>query len=157
MASPGRRYAIFGQRACTASSPDTTVGITSGGSNLKRPGIYQILFGAQGAPADNALLWECQRYTAAGTGNTTTAPTALDSNDTAADCTSVQANPTTDPTYTANTILLYLPLNQRASHRWDADPLGALVGAAVSSNGIGTFVTHASFTGNVSSHNYYWE
>lgn len=156
MATPGRRYTIFGQRACASAAPQTIVGVTSGGSNLKRPGIYQILFGSTATPADNALLFEGQRSTAAGTGTTSTAPTALDPADTAADCTSNQ-NHSADPTFTANTILLYLPLNQRASHRWDSDPLGALVGAATANNGIGIWATHASFTGNISAHLYYWE
>ena len=153
----GRRYAIFGQRTCTSSAPDTMVGLTSNGTNIKRPALYDIIFGSNATPADNALLFEAQRYTGPGTGGTTTAPTPIDPADTPCDTTSVQANPTTDPTYTSNTILLYIPLNQRATHRWIADPNGPLVGAATSSNGIGVFGTHASFTGNISCHIFFFE
>lgn len=145
----GRRYAIFGQRACSSAAPQTIVGITTGGTNLKKPKLYDITLGSTAVPADNALLFEAQRYTAAGTGTTTLAPSPLDPGDTACDTTSVQNN-SGDPTFTSNLILGYWPLNQRATHRWIADPLGPMVVAAVTSNGIGLWATHASFTGNVS-------
>src|SRR5579862_1967485 len=154
--SIGRRYSIFGQRACAASAPQNIVGLTAGGANLKRAALYDITLGSTATPADNALLYEAQRYTAAGTGATTTAPTPLDPGDTACDTTSVQAN-SADPTFTANTILGYWPLNQRATHRWIADPLGPMVVAATASNGIGLWCTNASFTGNVSAMVHFYE
>lgn len=154
--SMGRRYAIFGQRACASSAPQTMVGVTAGGTNLKRAAIYDLILGSTATPADNALTFEVQRSTAAGTGATSTAPTPIDPADTACDTTSAQ-NHSSDPTFTANTILLYVPLNQRATHRWIADPMGPLVVAATTNNGIGVWATHASFTGNVSAHIFFYE
>lgn len=155
--SMGRRYCNWGQRACAATAPQTILGLTSAGSNVKGPKIYDVTLGSNATPADNALLFEAQRYTAAGTGATTTASTPLDTNsDTASDITAVQNN-SGDPTYTANLILGYWPLNQRATHRWIADPLGPMVGLNTASNGIGFWATHASFTGNVSCMVHYYE
>ena len=150
-----RRFASYGQRAMAASAPQTAVGLTSGGTNLKRVFIYYILFGSTATPADNALLYEAQRFTASGTGSTTTAPTTL-SGDTASDTSSAQAH-TVDPTYTANAILGYWPVNQRATHAFQADPDGQMVGPATASNGIGIWGTHASFTGNWSAMVHFYE
>jgi hypothetical protein len=154
--SIGRRYSIFGQRAMASSAPQTAVGLTAGGANLKRAAIYDITFGSNGTPTDVSLLYEAQRYTAAGTGLTTTAPTALDPGDTAADTSSVQAN-TSDPTFTANTILGYWPVNQRATHRWIADTFGPIMVAAVASNGIGIWGTNNTYTGVWSAMVHFWE
>lgn len=144
--SMGRRFAIFASRAMAAAAPQSNLGLTAGGTNLKRAAIYDLTFGSAGAPADNAFLYEAQRHTAAGVGTTTTAPTPLDAgSDTASDTTSVQNN-TTDPTLTALTILGYWPVNQRATHRWIADPLGPMIVTATASNGISVWGTHASAT-----------
>lgn len=140
-----------------ASAPQTAVGITAGGTNLKGAGIYDITFGSSGTPADSAFLYEAQRSTAGGTGTTTTAPTPLDStSDTACDTTSAQ-NHTTDPTLTANTILGYWPVNQRATHRWSVDPTRAMCVARTASNGIGIWGTHASSTVTWSAFLHFWE
>lgn len=156
MSSPGRRYASIAQRACAASAPQTVLGVTTGGTNLKRPSWYDAILGSAASPADNAILWEAQRYTAAGTGATTTAPQALDSADSSSDSSGVQAN-TVDPTFTANAILLYIALNQRATHRWIADTYGALVTPATANNGIGLWATNASFTGNINATVHFFE
>lgn len=145
MAANGRRYSIFGQRACAAAAPQHIINLTA--TAAVRPFIYDILIGSSATPADNAILWQAQRNTASGTGTTSTAPTAIDSGDPAITTTSTQ-NHTTDPTTTANTVLWYLALNQRASHRWIADPNGTLIAPATANNGIGLWLNHASFTGN---------
>src|SRR5258708_3706995 len=115
----GRRFGGFGQRAMAASAPQTAITVTAGGTNLKRPAIYDITLGSSGAPADNAFLYEAQRFTATGT-NTALVPNFLDTGDSAADCT-VGTNNTIDPTFTAATVVGYWPVNQRATHRWIAD------------------------------------
>jgi len=143
----GRRYSIWGQRACAATAPQTIIGVTA--TTAVRPFWYDIIIGSSATPADNAILWEAQRYTAAGTGGSTTSPTALDPGDpTNPTSTSVQNN-STDPTYTSNTILFYVALNQRATHRWIADPNGPMITPATANNGIGMWATNASFTGNI--------
>jgi hypothetical protein len=140
----GRRYSIDGQRA-VASPTKTLLGLTGG--TTVRPFVYDMLFGSSAAPADNAILWYVQRYTAAGT-STAVTPTAIDPADPAASSTSGQ-NHTVEPTYTAGAILFHLALNQRASHRWIADPNGPLTIPASANNGLGLYPVHASFTGNV--------
>lgn len=152
----GRRYAIFAQRAMASAAPQTALGLTAGGTNLKRAALYDLTFGSTGAPADNAFLYEAQRSTAAGTGGTTTTPTALDPGDSPPDTTSAQAH-TTDPTFTANTILGYWPVNQRATHRWIADTFGPIMVAATTNNGVGIWGTHASATVNWSVMCHFWE
>jgi hypothetical protein len=106
-----------------------------------------MIFGSSATPADNALAIYVQRFTAAGT-TTAYTPPPLDPGDPA--CTAVAGvTATIEPTYTANRILFHLGLNQRASHRWIADPRGPLKMPATASNGLGVYYVHASFTGNV--------
>lgn len=154
--SLGRRYTNVAQRNCAAAAPQTVLGVTTGGTNLKRPSWYDILIGASAAPADNAILWEGQRSTASGTGTTTTAPQALDGADSASDSSSAQTH-TVDPTFTALAILFYLALNQRASHRWIGDPNGPLVTPATLNNGIGLWATNPSFTGAINAQVFFFE
>jgi hypothetical protein len=152
-----RSYANYGQRPCAASAPQTIATLVSAGTNLKRAAIYQTVFGSAATPADNALLFERQHFSAAGTGTTTTAPTRTDNADTAADVTATQYS-TTDPTYTANLILGYWPLNQRATHVWNAfDEKMRHYTIATTSYGIGDFGYHASFTGSISCCQYFAE
>lgn len=136
-----------------ASPTATAATLTS--TAAVRSTIFDLLIGASGTPADNALLWSMQRYTAAGT-TTAATPVPLDSGDPA--CTSVGGvTATIEPTYTAAKVLWNLPLNQRASHRWIADPEGHLVCPATASNGIGLYAAHASYTGNVGGTIYFYE
>ena len=53
---------------------------------------------------------------------------------------------TIEPTYTSAKLLFHLGINQRASHRWIADPQGRLKAPATASNGIGVFGVHSSAT-----------
>lgn len=140
----GRRYSVNGQRATAASAPQTILGISS--TTAVRPFVYDLLIGSSASPADNAILWSMQRFTASGTGTSVT-PQALDSGDPASTSSSQKAH-TVDPTYTANAVVWYTALNQRATHRWVADPDGAIVCPATANNGVGLFPSHASFTGN---------
>lgn len=138
----GRRYSVDGEQN-VASPDDSILGITS--TTTIRPTIYDLLIGSSATPADNALTWYGQRHTAAGTATAVT-PVALDPGDPAASTASGE-NHTAEPTYTANAILFRLALNQRASHRWIADPDGGLVCPASANNGATFFPVHASFTG----------
>lgn len=141
---PGRRYAVTGQSA-VASPTDTCLGITGG--TAVRPEIYDVLIGSSATPADNAIIWKIQRTTAAGT-STSVTPAALDSGDPASTTTAGQAH-SAEPTYTASTVLFNLALNQRASHRFIADPNGGMKAPATSNNGLALYPVHSSFTGNV--------
>ncbi|MCC6419933.1 MAG: hypothetical protein IT429_16990 [Gemmataceae bacterium] len=141
----GRRYSIDGEQA-VASPTDTCLGLTGG--TTVRPLVYDLLIGSAATPADNAIEWYIQRSTAAGTATSVT-PQPLDSGDPAA-TTAAGEDHTAEPTYTSNAILWRLALNQRASHRWVADPDGGLLVPATSNNGLGLYPVHASFTGLVS-------
>lgn len=139
-----RRYSIDGAQA-VASPTDTCLGLTS--ASTIRPAVYDIIFGSSATPADNALNWLVQRYTAAGT-NTAVTPQALDPGDPAA-LASAGEDHTAEPTYTSNAILLNISANQRSTQRWVASPGGELYSPATAANGLGVQPVHSSFTGSV--------
>ena len=140
----GRRYSIAGAQA-VASPTDTVLGLTS--TTTIRPRIYDLLVGSTATPADNALEWILQRYTAAGTATSVT-PAKLDPGDPAASATAGQDH-TVEPTYTSNEIVLDFPMNQRSTQRWVAAPGGEIVLPATGANGVGVQPVHGSFTGSV--------
>ena len=132
MAANGRRYAATG--SITAAATKTILGLT-GGTTI-RTAVYDIVISNFATPADNAAQWQLRRSTAAGTGGTTLTCPALDSGDPAA-VTACQVAPTSEPTYTANTSLLDVAVNQRATFRWVAAPNSEFVTPATSANGLG--------------------
>ena len=148
----GRRYSIDGAQAVAAPT-DSVLGLTS--TTAIRPAIYDIIFGSNATPADNALQWLVQRYTAAGTATAVT-PQPLDSGDPAATAAAGE-NHTAEPTYTADAILLNISANQRSTQRWMASPGGELVMPATAANGCGIQPVHASFTGEVQATAHYEE
>lgn len=152
MGQLGRAYAVSWSRA-VANTVKTAVGLTSAAT--VRPRIYEIVLGTSGTPADNALNWLLQRFTAAGTSSAAT-PTALDPADPAALASGGQ-NHTVEPTYTAGAILLNIDANQRSTQRWVASPGGELVLPATAANGAGLQTSNASYTGNVDGTLYYAE
>jgi hypothetical protein len=128
-----------------ASPTVSLLGLVS--TSAIRPEIFDMILGSSATPADNANVWCLQRFTAAGT-NTGYVPPPLDPGDPA--CTAVGAITFSgEPTYTAVKILFRAALNQRATHRWIADPRGPLKFPATASNGGGLYVVNASFTGAV--------
>lgn len=133
----GDRYAATGQDAATTVSPGTTsLGLT--GTAVSRGRIYDLNFGCDSTPADLAFRWQAMRFTAAGTSTAVTAA-ALDQL-AGTQVTAIMIageNHSAEPTYTAATELIDLPLNQRATYRWVASPGGELVIPAVAANGIG--------------------
>lgn len=140
----GRKYSVTGSRA-VSSSLKTVLGLTSAAT--VRPRIYDVLFGTSGTPADNALNWLLQRFTAAGTSSAAT-PVNLDPADPSALASGGQ-NHTVEPTYTAGAVLLDIDANQRSTQRWVASPGSEFVLPATAANGAGMQTTHASYTGNV--------
>lgn len=147
-----RRYSIDGVQA-VASATDSVLGLTS--ATTIRPEIYDLVFGSSATPADNALNWLLQRYTAAGTATAVT-PQALDPGDPAALATAGE-NHSAEPTYTSNEILLNISANQRSTQRWVAAPGGELKLPATANNGVGVQPVHSSFTGSVESMIHYSE
>ena len=140
----GRRYSIDGEQ--TVSTGNLTVLALTSATTI-RPRIYDLIFGSNATPADNALNWLLQRYTVAGAGTAVT-PRALDPGDPAALASALE-NHTTEPTYTADLIMLNISANQRSTQRWVAAPGGEIVLPATAANGCGLIPNHASFSGLV--------
>jgi hypothetical protein len=137
-----------GTRQATSSSYKTQEQLTSSSTTQARRGkVYDLLIGADGTPADNAIQWDISRCTTVGTGTATT-PNPLDPADEAAliVCTSCL---TVEPTVTANSSLFNLAINQRASYRWVANPGSELVIPATNLNGLAFRALSAGYTGTL--------
>lgn len=119
----------------TASTTASVGSVTADATRPRRFRLYEVLVGSQASPADNAFLYRLSRATAAGT-STAVTPINLDP---ASATTEMDAgeNHTVEPTYTANTDFLSIPVNQRATFRWVAAPGAEIVCPATASNGFG--------------------
>ena len=148
----GRRYFSRDDQTATGTPGDSVISLES--ASTVKPRIFESIFGTSGTPADNAMVYTHQRMTASGTGDALT-ENPLDPDDPAALAACV-GNHTAEPTYTADLIMLEVPLNQRATFRWIAAPGGELVLPATAANGIGLVMFHASYTG-IYNGVYYWE
>lgn len=126
-------YAIRMRR--TASQVASLGNITAPAVSMRRFRIWDVVFGADGAPGDAAILLTLQRCTTAGTRVAVT-PQSLDPADAAAATTAGEAH-TGEPTYTAGALLLDVAMNQRTTFRWQVDPQDGLVVPATANNGIG--------------------
>lgn len=126
------RFSIDAQDTNTLS----TTSIALDGTTTTRGFVYDLIAGSDATPADNAAEFNLQRFaTANGTGTAIT-PFPLDMADAAAEIDGTE-NHSTEPTYTANAVLLHWAQNQRATFRWVAAPGGELVIPATSDSGIG--------------------
>lgn len=128
------RYSVDGQDTNTLS---TTV-LALDGTTTARGFIFDLIVGSDATPADNAAEYNLHRFTVNGTGTAVT-PQPLDAADGAAEIDGTEAH-TTEPTYTANAVMLNWSQNQRATFRWVAAPGGEIVIPATSDNGIGLLV-----------------
>lgn len=126
-------YAVEMNR--TASTTASVGSVVADATRPRRGKIYDLIFGSEGTPADNAFQWVVQRVSAAGT-STSVTPQPLDPADAATEADAGE-NHTIEPTYTANAVLLSISINQRATFRWVASPGGELVYPATASNGFG--------------------
>ena len=153
MAAPGRNYFVTAEYA--VASPSKTM-LTIISATTVRPGIYDIFLGSSASPADNALLWTLQRFTAAGTAIASVAPQALDPGDPSSQATSGQQL-SAEPTYTASALLFRVALNQRATHRAVLDPRGPILMPATAANGAGLLAANSTFTGNADAMMYFFE
>lgn len=109
--------------------------------------IHQIVLGSDATPADIATRFDVARTTAAGTGGTAVSEEPTDPQSPAASV-NLRGGTMTEPTYAAN-FLLEIPLNQRATFTWIANPgreLRLTVGAA---NGIGLRSISSGATPNI--------
>lgn len=127
----GRRYACVGEDTNTANTSPLEVR----SATTIRPRVYDIVVSSDATPADNCAQYDFQRTTTVGSGGTAGTPQALDPGDPAA-LGSFRVADTTEPTYTASAVLLSIAINQRATFRWVAAPMGELVLPAAA-NGLG--------------------
>lgn len=97
--------------------------------------IHQLILGSQAAPADIATRYDVTRTTAAGTGGTAVSEEAGDPQSAAASL-NLRGGTMTEPTY-ATGHLVEVPLNQRATFTWIANPGKELRTTVGSANGIG--------------------
>ena len=137
-----RRYSAFGNGAAAASPGRTVLEVVA--ATTTRGRIYDVIIGSDGTPADSAFRIKIMRGSAAGTATAFT-PTLLDGGDPAALLAS-NANASAEPTITANSELIDIALNQRATFRWVAAPDGELVVPATANARVATRVIHASST-----------
>jgi hypothetical protein len=97
--------------------------------------IHQLIVGSAATPADIATQFDVLRHTVAGATGTAVVEKPTDPQGSAPAC-NLRGGTMTEPTYEAD-FLLEIPLNQRATFTWIANPgreLRTVVGTA---NGIG--------------------
>jgi hypothetical protein len=127
------RIAVDFQR--TASTTASLGSLTADATRPRRMSIYMITVGSEASPADQALLWQVQRITAAGT-NTAVTPMQLDPGDALTEQDAGE-NHSVEPTYTANTIVLNVAANQKATVLWQTLPELGIITPATAANGLG--------------------
>lgn len=128
-----RRYAADGQAA--AGTNLTIAAVTALGTTT-RARIYDFVVGSDATPADVATEFNLIRGTVGGTPTTQVTPRALDPGDPAS-LMILEVGTFTGQTKTANSSLMNVALNQRATYRWVAVPDGELVIPAATDNWIG--------------------
>lgn len=141
-----RKYNGFSNATNTASSTVPMYNIT--GATTFRLRLYDWLSGSDATPADAATKLAFQRTTTVGTTSTSVTPTALDPADPASLAVYATGWTTTNPTITANSTVLQVAQNQRATFRWVAAPDGEIVVPATASNGLALVSVVASATAN---------
>ena len=142
-----KRYAVSDATQTTNTTTSKTIAVvgTTTGAGVIRPAIYDVIVGTTGTPADNAMRYGVQRFTAAGT-TTAKTPSALDPGDVAA-LAVCGVDASIEPTKTAAMILVDIPANQRASFRWVAAPDGELKGIGTTANGLAVTSLSPAYTG----------
>lgn len=127
-----RRYSADGQTA--AGTTLTIAEIVA--ATTTRAWIYDLIIGSDATPADVATEFNIIRGTVSGTPTTTVTPRALDPGNPASLLT-LEVGTFSGQTKTANSSLLNIALNQRATFRWVAVPDGEIVVPATSDNWVG--------------------
>lgn len=155
------KYAVSNGTGGTPQAMTTTyktiwdLTAATGATTLRKAFVYDMTFGADGTPADNAITWKVDRQTSTGT-RTAATPAPLDAGDAAALITA-GVNTTIEGTVTASTQLLEIAANQRATYRWVAAPGSELVVPATNVAGIGGRAKSPAYTGTVVSSVLFYE
>jgi len=136
-----------GTQQATTATYMTQVGLSAQTTGLTSAAVNDIEFGASGTPADNYMEYDVSRSTTVGTGTAAT-PLAVDGSKRAASTVATVCH-TAEPTVTANSSLLYIPVNQRASYRWVAIPGCELIIPATNLYGLAIRSRSGAYTGKV--------
>lgn len=130
-------YSIEGNR--TGSATLSVLTAQADDSTPRRLQLMEWSFGSEGAVADNPFLWKVERCTDAVTAaGTTVTPAPLDLAEAAALFDAREAI-TTNPGLGA--VLLSVPLNQRATMRWVAQPDVPIIAPATARRGFAVRTT----------------
>jgi hypothetical protein len=129
------KYAAVCSQTNTVSSTVPMFNLV--GAATRRLKVFELLFGCPATPADEASKFAIRRTTADGSPLTDFTPTKLDPADGASiarlDLTWTGA---AEPTITANSDLLQIAINQRATFRWLAAPGSELIVPATAEAGL---------------------
>jgi len=130
----------------TAAGTALSILVVSGIATV-RPSLHQIIIGSDATPADIATRFIVIRHTAAPTGGTAQTIRPADPGGTSGLCTALQG-PMTGPTYEASPVL-EIPLNQRATYTWIANPGREIKSPLGTANGIGVQSVSSGGTPNI--------
>jgi hypothetical protein len=156
------KYAVSNGTGGTPQAMTTTyktvldLTAATGATTLRYAWIYDVMFGTDGTPADNAMRYKIDRQTTTGT-RTTAVPAPLDAAIVVAALITAGANTTIEGIVTAATQLLEVGVNQRASYRWVAAPGGEFVVPAINVTGIGIRANSPAYTGTALCSCNFWE
>lgn len=117
---------------------------SSSATQARRGQIYDVMIGTDGTPADNVVVYDISRQTAAGTITSVTA-VSLNPAD-AAFLGLAAANATIEGTITATSSVFNVGVNQRASYRWVAAPGSEFVYPATTANGFALRAKSPAYT-----------
>lgn len=109
--------------------------------------IHQLVIGSDATPADVATRFDVLRHTAAGASGTAVVEKPTDPQAASASC-NLRGGTMTEPTYESD-FLLEIPLNQRATFTWIANPGRELRTTVGTANGIGVRSISSGGTPNI--------
>jgi len=145
-------YAVPGNQATTTSAYKTAALVQAATTGtLRRGKVFEVMVGANGNPnaTDTYVQWDISRITASGAGAYTAwTPTAIDPAD-AASLSITGINATAEATtFTANSSIFNVSVNQRGTLRWvAAQESQYLVFPATASNGLALRGLSNAYTG----------
>lgn len=133
-----RNYSVSGNCTNTQSTTNAIVNIVSAATC--QPGIYEINSGCDATPANQAVKYQMQRFSAIGTQQGVITAQALDpgAGTAVAAVTTACQSTSVLPTYTGSAFVLTWAQNQNTAYRWVASsPTRMLKIPSTASNGIG--------------------
>lgn len=139
---------FYGTHQTPAGSNLTILALES--SAAVRGRLHQLIVGSDATPADIATEFALLRHTTAGTGGTAVVEKPADPLGSAAAC-NLRGGTMTEPTYEAVATdgLLQIPINQRATFTWIANPGREICTVVGTANGLGLRSIASGATPNI--------